>query len=1148
MPSRLLRIVKSKIFIIAAVLLAAYALAGFFLVPYLVAHYVPGYAEQQLKRHASIGDVRCNPFLLQFEANDFDLKEADGRPLGGFKRLFLDFELESLWRWAWTFKEIRLERPSVLLDIAPDGRVNLAALADSLSTSKPPPESARSAPRLLLRRVVLQDGHFAVADRASRTPGEATLQPINLELENVSTLNDQRAPYLLTAQLAGGGHFAWDGEISLEPLHSAGKFELTGLTPAALWSLVQSRFELMEPEGTLDAQAGYELAHTDQGMRLLLKDLGVTAKGITLAQPGAAEPMLRLDALRLLEGRLDLASREAAFGALEIGPGQLRIDVDERGAINWQKLTRGAPAPAAQKTSAAPGAPWKLSLSALRIADLGLHYQDASRGAPIRLDIGKLALDLALALETQPAGAVGTLSDGKLTLSDIALAERDNAAPLIALQTLEASNVRIDLAARDVEAGRLALEGGSIHAERDPDGRIRLLDSLRPAPDASQQKRAAPKSGAPAGAKPWSLALDAAELQNVALAAVDHSMEPAAAVNLLARRIAVTDIRSDHKTAMGFKAAIDFKSGGTISTEGRMGADAKSITGDFKGVALDLSPLKPYVARFTTLQLAGGKASSEGRFAYQHEESGPRVRYDGALGITNLLLKEARTGERFLAWRSLSVSGMRFSLDPDRLDIARVRVLAPGAKIVVYRDRSVNLAKIMKPQAAGGNKPRTPAKPVTSRQPRAKRGSGGARFPVNIQQVRLEKGEVDFADLSLVLPFATRVWDVKGSTSGIASAPAGRTKLQFEGRVDDYGLAKASGSLQPLRPKSFTDITVVFRNVEMSRLSPYSATFAGRKIASGKLNLDLEYKIDKSQLAGQNKVMLEKFTLGERVEAPNALDLPLDLAIALLTDAQGKIDIAVPVSGNVDQPEFSYGKVIWNAFTTLIRRAVTAPFRALGGLFGGGEEPSVDAILFESGSAELAPPEQEKLKKVADALKQRPQLRLVVLGRFDEKLDAQALREEHVRQALAARLGIKAAAGEDAGPVGFDDAKTQRAMEALLTARSGPEAVVAFKTEYEKSTGHEAQRVNPALALIGRASPDTAFYQALFERLTELEPLAQGELTRLAESRAKVMLNALSALGIEPARLATGGPAAAERSDGKRVASALQLEALESGG
>jgi hypothetical protein len=395
-----------------------------------------------------------------------------------------------------------------------------------------------------------------------------------------------------------------------------------------------------------------------------------------------------------------------------------------------------------------------------------------------------------------------------------------------------------------------------------------------------------------------------------------------------------------------------------------------------------------------------------------------------------------------------------------------------------------------------------------------------------------------------VLPFAAHVRELSGVATGISSDPASRTAMKLEGRVDQTGLARVDGALSPFAPKRYMDLRTVFRNVEMPPMTPYSATFAGRKIASGRLSLDLEYKIKEGKLEGNNKVLLDKFTLGERVEAPNALHLPLDLAIALLSDSQGRIDVAVPVSGDVNSPKFSYGHLIWQAIVTVIKNIVTAPFRALGALLGGGTA-KLDAIAFDPGSARVLPTELDKLKKVAEALKQRPKLKVIVDGRYQAAADGEALRGEKVRRALAAEQKVKLAPGEEPGPVAFDNARTQRALEKLMTARAGKDAMAQFTAEFENKAGRKASRVNAALALFGKGSDDREFYEALYRRLVELHPLPGAELEALGRQRAAAVSQALvKDAGIDAARVASGKTEATGEAPQNTVETKLRLDVL----
>jgi len=240
--------------------------------------------------------------------------------------------------------------------------------------------------------------------------------------------------------------------------------------------------------------------------------------------------------------------------------------------------------------------------------------------------------------------------------------------------------------------------------------------------------------------------------------------------------------------------------------------------------------------------------------------------------------------------------------------------------------------------------------------------------------------------------------------------------------------------------------------------------------------------------------------------------------------------------------------VIWQALIKLITKAVTAPFRALGGLFSDKSE-QMDAIAFDPGSARLLPPEQEKLKEVSEALKKRPQLRLVIEGRFDTKVDGEALRTERARRALAEQMDVKLAPDKQPGPIAFGSAKTQRALEKLLEMRSGDTAVADFKTQYEKATGKKAKRANFAMALIGWASSDTAFYQAMFEELVKLEPLTDNDLKELAMRRAEAIVKELKTTdGLDDARVTAGSPGPAKKVSTETVNTRLRLDVIKPSG
>jgi hypothetical protein len=615
----------------------------------------------------------------------------------------------------------------------------------------------------------------------------------------------------------------------------------------------------------------------------------------------------------------------------------------------------------------------------------------------------------------------------------------------------------------------------------------------------------------------------------------DRSFNPTITYDFRDISVNASQISNDPKIPVEFDAALKVAQGGNIKLGGQLSPTGTQVSVDINISAFGLTPLQPAVARFSTLKLTSGSFSAAAEFNYEGKEAGPQVRADGSLRLDRLRLNKASNSERLLAWKTLAADSISFSLAPDRLHIGRLRLLEPGAKIIISKDRRLNLAEAIKIPEADA-KPETPSASAKNNKQKV--------FPVRIAAVGVEKGTVDFSDLSLVFPFSTRITDFKGGVVEISSAPGSRAVVKFDGQVDQYGLAMVGGSLSPFAPTEFADLRVLFQNVEMENFSPYSATFAGRKIKSGVLNLDLQYKIKDHQLHGDNAVVLKRFTLGERVKSPDAVSLPFDLAIAILTDSRGVIDLAVPVSGDLNDPRFSYGHVIWQAFFNIITKTVTSPFRALGGLLGSGEE-QVDAIAFNPGSAGLLPPEKEKLKKVGQALEKRPKLQLVVLGRYGPESDSLALRTERVKRHLLNEMGEKLDPEEAPGPIAFNHAKTQRSLEKLLERRAGEKAVDKFQADYEKSAGKEVDRVNPGLVLFGVESPDTAFYEALFGELVRLEPLGEEPLRQLARKRAEtIAAELLTNVWLDDRRVGVGDTAAAEKPAQEKIAAKLRLDVL----
>lgn len=1097
------RIPRPKLLLALATLFALYLVLGGYFLPRYIERAIPEYAAEQLKRKASVRSVSFNPLLFKLELNDVVLMEADERLIARFRRLLVDFELSSLARWAWTFQTIALDGLEVMIDIAPDESVNLAALADSLPKGEPQPDAAP--PRLVLQHIDITDAALTFSDRSGERPRFESVRALALELRDISTLPDRRGPYSIAARLPAGATLSWRGEVSLQPIFSAGEVELKAAKPATVWRFLQDELEIAEPQGEIDVALRYRTAYAKGALELGVDDLRVAARDLAVSLRGAKQPFFALQAASAGGGRFDLGRRELRVPQIELRGGTVRAEIDAHGKLDLANLTRGSPAAPPHKPSG--GAPWRVNFDSVRLGDIALQLRDLSRVAPLVLGIGSLEADLSVALQTGAAPQL-TVGDIGVRLSSVTAGPAD-AEPLVALSSIALEGGNVDLAGQRFAARRLRLEGGSIQLAREADGRLPMLELFA-------AKNAQPEKG---GGKPWRLALEAFELQALKIALADRSFTPPVAYDIAPLTVAVKNISNEGRAPIRMEAALRVAQGGTLRLSGETVPAGNRASARATLERLSLKPLQPVVATHTTLALGSGEVSASVQAQYRALKDRAEVRASGSASLDDLLLAEASSGEPLLGWKSVAASGIAFSLAPDRLAVADIVLRGLQAKIVVAKDRSLNLAQAIKPAPAAAQ----------SGPPRAE------PFPLAIERVRLDKAAVDFSDLSLVLPFAAKIEDFEGDVLGLSTDKASRAVTKLEGRVDQFGLARVEGSLATFDPKAFLDLRVAFRNVEMVPLSPYTATFAGRRIAAGRLGLDLQYKIDQGALAGDNKVELDRFTLGERVEAPGALNLPLDLAVALLTDSEGRIALAVPVKGNVNAPEFSYGHVIWQAITTVLTNIVTAPFRAL---FGGGGD-AVESIAFDAGRAALTPPEREKLKRLAEALAKRPQLKLVVEGQYGDA-DRGALRRRDVAVALSAKLEREVEGGEPQ-PVNARDARTQRALEELFVERASDAAFTAFAEATAKARGKPVERVSRLAALTGNASEDGEFYDALLQRLVDTAPLSADALDQLGAARAgAVEQHLVQALAVPAARVERKPASSAE---GARAKLALDVAA-----
>jgi hypothetical protein len=350
---------------------------------------------------------------------------------------------------------------------------------------------------------------------------------------------------------------------------------------------------------------------------------------------------------------------------------------------------------------------------------------------------------------------------------------------------------------------------------------------------------------------------------------------------------------------------------------------------------------------------------------------------------------------------------------------------------------------------------------------------------LDIKAIKVSDGNMYFSDFSLKPQFTTLVRQLNGSLLGVSNVPGQYALIALDGQVDRRGSMRARGQLAFEDPRRNNDLSLTFRNLPMSSMNPYAVTFAGHEIESGRIDVDLKYATKDGLLRGKNHFVINQIKLGKELEDFKGKRLPIQLAISLLEDSDGLIDVNIPVSGNVDAPEFSMGHLVWQAFTTVLGNIASAPFKALGSLFGG---DSITGVYFQLGESVITPPEREKLEKLAAFLIKRPTAKLTFFGTYDAKADRVELARVQADRAILLAAGFKLTEDE------------------LLPTPSllDPRIQSGLKSAYGSKVG----RIKLARQLINLPNTPER-WTTLRNELIASYVITEKQLTQLAEERAK---------------------------------------------
>ena len=621
---------------------------------------------------------------------------------------------------------------------------------------------------------------------------------------------------------------------------------------------------------------------------------------------------------------------------------------------------------------------------------------------------------------------MASLSGVHLDLENFSAVDEDDDDPLMAFDRLRVTDATAELARREVTLGRLDLSKATLSCRREKDGALNLVKAFVPASgvNAAETDGAGPpdeKRLPPADPDAASLVVNLG-IVSVADATVEvEDRMPQEPVKIRLDRIALS--ASGLSTVPGSTGKADlslrweqegqFKAGGAVTIT-PLALDL-AIAAD----NMDVRPFQPYLSEQAGLIVTQGFFSTQGRLGVSRKPGAePAVAYTGTAGLNRFASIDRKNANDFLKWEALVLDHLDVGLNPTRLSIDQVSLSNFFARLIVDPDGSVNLASMFSPTdaASGGETGRTDSSPPPSPTPIPPAGSQTEKPTVRIARVSLTGGDVDFSDRLIKPNFNAKFHDLGGRVSGLESIEEKRADVLLEGMWSDHAPVKVTGRINPLIDNPYLDLNLNISDIELSPFSPYSGKYLGYILEKGKLTFNVAYLMEDRRLEGKNSIYVNQLTLGDSVDSPDTVGLPIQLAVALLKDRDGNIELDLPVSGNVDDPEFKIGKVVLTVIKNLIVKIVTSPFAALGALAGGGEELSY--LDFDSGVNEITRENAGKMDKLAKILYERPGLKLDVQGTASPEWDRDGLRDVLLENRLKAeKLQRMMASGKSAVPL-----------------------------------------------------------------------------------------------------------------------------------
>ncbi|RQR32031.1 DUF748 domain-containing protein [Burkholderia sp. Bp9142] len=671
---------------------------------------------------------------------------------------------------------------------------------------------------------------------------------------------------------------------------------------------------------------------------------------------------------------------------------------------------------------AAKQADTKLTVDALALPALQPYLGEATRarvldgtlGASVnaKADWGKTPLDAQVA-------------DSTVSLKSLKLATPDAKAPAIVLPDASAKISKVDVAARTAEIASVDATGLALDVNRLKDGKIDLATLAEPAQAAVPRRTVARK--AEAAAPSWHYRIDALNVKDSSANFTDLSTPRPVKLAIKPLDLSVQKISDDMTKPLPVQLKATLNRKGSLNVSGDVTAQPLKLGLKINGNRLDAAAFEPYFGSALNATIASALLNAQGNLTFAQVKDTPRATYRGDVALVDVRMLDKATSDPFAGWRSLALSNLKVNYDEKGTDVdaagvtfsnfyGRVLLDAQGRlnlKDVVAKEtgpaqsltRDASKSEpvplspgVTPPAAASAAAVQQASAPAAASATVVVKAAPPPQNPVRMHfgQLVLQNGRVTYTDNFIKPNYTANLVAIKGTVGAFGTDSTTSAPVDVAANLAGNGPISIKGSVNPLIEKPALDLTATAHDIELTNLTPYSAKYAGYPITKGKLNVDLHYQLANDQLSANNHIFIDQLTFGDHVDNDTATKLPVKLAISLLKNTRGQIDVNLPVSGSLSNPEFSIGGLIWRAVLNLIAKAVTSPFTLLANAFGGSGGEELGYVEFAPGSYQLDDAQQKKLDTVVKMLTEKPSIRLDLIGRVDPAKDTPGLRDAYV--------------------------------------------------------------------------------------------------------------------------------------------------------